>query len=87
MASQSSHFYGNVKYNIKMQPLHDRDTVQINVRTYGTEKNTNKQYNSTFGHANLRKNTHVKQHGQYTKTSQQDYKFSYFCHIQEVPSN
>ena len=37
-------FYGNVKYKTKMTTLHDRTTVQINARTFRTEKYTNKQY-------------------------------------------
>ena len=38
VACQTSRFYGNAKYNIKMTTLHDMTTIQINERTYRTEK-------------------------------------------------
>ena len=38
--SQTSRFYCNVKYNTKMTTLHDRNTLQINARTFKTEKYT-----------------------------------------------
>ena len=50
VASQFSNFYSNVLYNPKMTTLHDRTTVQINTRTYRTEKDTNNQYKNTFRH-------------------------------------
>ena len=48
VTSQTSRFFDSVKYTTKMTTLHDRNTVQINPRTFRTEKCTNKQYNSTF---------------------------------------
>lgn len=38
---QTSHFYGNVKYNMKMTILDARTTTQINGQTYRTEKHRN----------------------------------------------
>lgn len=40
--------YGNVKYNTKMTVLHDRNTVQIDTRTFRTKKNTHIN-NTNFG--------------------------------------
>ena len=49
MASQTARFYGYVSYNIKMTTLHDRITIQINGRTYRTEKHTHNIYQKVQG--------------------------------------